>query len=530
MSADGRRRTAEIVPLAERAQYMDGFRAALVVLVGIVLLTAPAALTVEVGDLAYATGAFALAAVGAHVLFTLAPRAQRLVFGAMLLVDGAFLAWAAYATGSAESPVRFVMILHVIAVALLASYRTGLKVALWHSLLLTVVFYAQQGGLLDPTTAAGIGIGTPFQRLLEFAGLFWVVAIATSAFSAVNERELRRRRYDTEALATMATNLESVTEPNEVAATVVEAIATTFDFERVALVASPDGQSGSVLASSGRVGDVGARRFDPRLSALANACAGRTSVLVNGLDRADDAWLAELLPGARNVIAVPLVAEGHALGLLVAVHGRRLGARIARRVVSMAERFVSHGTLALRNAWLLEQVHRMAMTDGLTGVANRAAFDRALAAEIERAARQREDVSLLLLDIDHFKVLNDRHGHQVGDQVLRLVGATLTAACRDFDTAARYGGEEFAVLLPETGAEEAVQVAERLRSAIAGMPSGVDVTVSAGVSTFPFDATDADGLVAAADGALYSSKRDGRNRVTAAAGRPDAELVPDTPA
>jgi len=200
--------------------------------------------------------------------------------------------------------------------------------------------------------------------------------------------------------------------------------------------------------------------------------------------------------------------------MLVAVQGR---ARIARRVLSMVERFVSHGTLALRNAWLLEQVRRMATVDALTGVANRASFDAAVSAEVGRASRLRDDVSLLMIDIDHFKRLNDVYGHQVGDQVLRLVGATLNRVCREFDTPARYGGEEFAVLLPSTAKEPATEVAERIRTAIASMPSGLDVTVSVGVATFPFDAADPDALVGAADKALYASKRGGRNQVTGAA-------------
>ena len=529
MSAHARARSTEIVPVSERARYMNGFRAVLVALTAVLIAVSPAALSVPGIDLAFVTLAYAGVAIAGHVLFTSVRRTQLWVFGLLLLVDGAFLAWAAYATGSAESPLRFAMVLHVIAVALLASYRTGLKVALWHSLLLTVVFYAQEGGVLDPITDAGIGVGTPFQRLLEFAGLFWVVALATAAFSSVNERELRRRRYDTEALATMATKLESVTDPTDVAATLVAAVAETFDFERVVLIARRGTEPPALLASHGDVPPAGNLAFDPVTSGIAAAAAhgGHASVLVASLDPAEDPWLSRLLPGARNVVVVPLVAEGETLGALVGVHGRKVGTRISRRVVSMAERFVSHGTLALRNAWLLEQVKRMAATDGLTGVANRAAFDQALSAEIARAARGREDVSLLLLDIDHFKALNDRHGHQVGDQVLRLVGATLAAVSREFDTAARYGGEEFAVLLPRTSRDEALEVAERLRVSIADMPSGVDVTVSAGVATFPLDGAGPDGLVAAADAALYESKRSGRNRVTAAPRPDDAPLAPE---
>jgi diguanylate cyclase (GGDEF)-like protein len=495
---------------------MDAVRVALVALVAAILIAAPDALSAPAGSVLKTTVGYVLIAGLGHLAFRFAQRLQLFVFGGMLLVDGVFLAWSGYVTGAAESPLRFAMVLHVVAVALLASYRTGLKIALWHSLLLLVTFYAAEGGLLDASRAPGIGIGTPFQRLIEFAGLFWVVAIATSTFSAINERELRRRRYDTESLATMATMLEGATDTTAVATTIVDSVATTFDFESVVLIASADGCDPTVLASHGVEADLAGARFDPELSALARASFERTSVLVRGLDQDDDAWLDGALPGARNIVAVALVAEGHALGLLVAVHGRRLGARIARRVVSMVERFVSHGTLALRNAWLLEQIQQMARTDGLTGVANRAAFDEAIDAELGRAARQREDVSLLMIDIDHFKALNDSHGHQVGDQVLRVVGATLTGVCRDFDTAARYGGEEFALLLPATGRDDAITVAERVRGAIAAMPSEVDVTVSVGAATYPADAADAGGLIAAADGALYASKHNGRNRVTAA--------------
>ncbi len=516
MVTTGGNRTAEIVPIADRARYMDAFRAAVVAIVTAIAIAAPASLAVPRMTLLYATGGYAALGLIARLLFGALPRAGRVVFGGMLLVDGAFLAWSGYVTGAAESPLRFAMVLHVVAVALLASYRTGVKIALWHSLLLVVAFYAQRDGLLDATAGAGIGIGTPFQRLIEFTALFWIVAIATSAFSAINERELRRRRYDTEALATMATKLESATQPDEVAETVVTAVAGTFDFERVLLIAS-DESGGRVLASHGPVEQAGRVYFDPDTSALAHACTDRTSVLVTSLDAEADAWLSSVIPGARNVIAVPLTAEGQSLGYLVAVQGRRLAPRLARRVVSMVERFVSHGTLALRNAWLLAEVHRMATTDGLTGVTNRAAFDDLLSAELGRAARQRDDTSLLLLDIDHFKRLNDEHGHLLGDEVLRLVGATLRRVCREYDTAARYGGEEFAVILPATGREEAFEVAERLRKAIAEMPTGLGVTASLGVASFPLDAADAEALVRAADDALYSSKRNGRNRVTAAA-------------
>jgi diguanylate cyclase (GGDEF)-like protein len=215
-------------------------------------------------------------------------------------------------------------------------------------------------------------------------------------------------------------------------------------------------------------------------------------------------------------VIVPLSAGKRPLGVLLMEHPMRAGSRIERRVVGMLERFAAHAALALRNAWLLEEIQHLAATDALTGLANRATFQLTLGSELARARRGGGEVSLVMLDIDHFKALNDTHGHLAGDEVLRGVSSALDACCRSFDTPARYGGEEFAVVLPQTGAEDARDVAERLRAAIGEARVEPGVTVSVGVATFPRDGEDADDLVKAADDALYASKRAGRDRVTAA--------------
>jgi two-component system cell cycle response regulator len=239
--------------------------------------------------------------------------------------------------------------------------------------------------------------------------------------------------------------------------------------------------------------------------------------LTASLHATRDAALARALPDGRNLVVVPLSAGKRALGVLVLEHPMRAGSRIERRVVSMLERLAAHAALALRNAWLLEEIQHLAATDALTGLANRATFQITLGQELARARRAGGDVSLVLLDIDHFKALNDTHGHLAGDEVLRGVSAALDECCRAFDTPARYGGEEFAVVLPQTDAEEALAVAERLREAIAGARVEPGVTVSVGVATFPLHGDDPDDLVKAADDALYASKRAGRDRVTSAA-------------
>jgi diguanylate cyclase (GGDEF)-like protein len=152
----------------------------------------------------------------------------------------------------------------------------------------------------------------------------------------------------------------------------------------------------------------------------------------------------------------------------------------------------------------------------LTELANRRSFDRSLERELTRANRTDGRLSVVLLDIDHFKQLNDTHGHVVGDSVLCQVAAALRECGREYDTVARYGGEEFAAVLPGCSSALALQVAERLRRAVEESGADVPVTASAGVATYPYDGVDAGSLLQAADQALYASKRSGRNAVRSA--------------
>ena len=211
------------------------------------------------------------------------------------------------------------------------------------------------------------------------------------------------------------------------------------------------------------------------------------------------------------------------IGVLCLEYGARRNSRIERRVVGMLERFGSYAALALANAVLLETISRQAATDGLTGAANRRTFDERLAHAITCAAHDGDRLSLLLLDVDHFKRVNDTHGHGVGDDVLRHLVRVASAGCRPGDVVARYGGEEFALILPGADAAEATGIAERVRTDLIASDSPVPVTISIGIATLLADATDADGLVAAADAALYRAKAGGRNRSVRAG---DADAMP----
>ena len=505
----------DLVPLADRLRIMQVFRFGLGVLTILLAEVLDVPLLVPSAQLLAATVCYLLLMLVAEGLWRVLRGRGLLLFGLMLITDGIYLAWAAHATGGPGSPLRLAVLLHLVTVALLASHRTALKLALWHSMLLFVVHYAEDGQLLAaPPPSDGL---TPFAELVVFVVMFWLVAVGTSTLSAVNERELRRRRYDLEALSKMAGRLDGASSVEQVAQLLLDAVTDTFDLERGVVIGRDEDGTVTVLAAVGAREPGTARQVPHHSSVLALGDRSQASRLVSGLDQVADRWLAQALPHARNLVVVPLYADGRSTGVLVCEHGLRSGSRIERRVVSMIERFAGHGALALANTLLVERLRLLADTDGLTGIANRRTLDRAIDRELARAARTGGSVSVLLLDLDHFKRLNDEHGHQTGDEMLRQVAALLSAGSRAGDTVARYGGEEFVVVLPECTAAEAVVRADELRRTIECAATPVAVTVSGGVADYPGQASDASSLVRLADEALYRSKRDGRNRITASA-------------
>ncbi len=179
-----------------------------------------------------------------------------------------------------------------------------------------------------------------------------------------------------------------------------------------------------------------------------------------------------------------------------------------------------------RKAFALEQeLSKEARTDALTGLRNRRALEEAASAELKRAARSAAPLAVIVCDIDHFKAINDRDGHDAGDRVIRAVAAHLTLVARESDALGRWGGEEFLVILPDSDETAAVALAERMRveieSATMPIPDGARVTISLGVAALPSGGVDAwawDRLVQRADRAMYRAKKAGRNRVEAAGG------------
>ncbi|MCK6546801.1 diguanylate cyclase [Myxococcota bacterium] len=222
-------------------------------------------------------------------------------------------------------------------------------------------------------------------------------------------------------------------------------------------------------------------------------------------------------PELQAVKVFPLVERGAPVGALV-VGSTVSGQELTREEERIFDVVTAHAAVSLSNARMYAKMETMATTDGLTGLVNHRRFKELLTEALARAARFTRQVSVVMVDADHFKSINDTWGHPVGDLVLKRVAAILKAEARRTDVVARYGGEEFVVVLDETDSPGAELVAERIREriereVIEGEFGRVRVTASLGVATWPANAGVMEDLLEAADQALYEAKRKGRNRV-----------------
>lgn len=223
---------------------------------------------------------------------------------------------------------------------------------------------------------------------------------------------------------------------------------------------------------------------------------------------------------AGVVLEIPMMARGEVYGLLSFFADGQGGEGRIEEVRGVALALADAMSLALSNISLREKLKNQALRDPLTGLYNRRYLEDMLERFMVLSQRSSRPLSVIMIDLDHFKRLNDEHGHAVGDAVLRDSAEAILGALRQSDVACRYGGEELTVLLPDTGLEEALTKAEILRARIESLSEvhGTRITASFGVAAYPETSTNVGGLITMADAALYEAKHAGRNRVVAADG------------
>ena len=247
-------------------------------------------------------------------------------------------------------------------------------------------------------------------------------------------------------------------------------------------------------------------------------CPVRQAIASGHLTRTSDHTCTLFPHTMKDQLVIPIHAEN--VGDMALLATSTSGEYVALLSDDIMVALQNHVQSALTNAHKYDAIRRQVVTDHLTRLYNRRYFMNRAGEEIERSLRHQEPLSVLMVDIDHFKEFNDTYGHATGDRVLQTVARAMQDALRKPDICARHGGEEFAVLLPSTPGENAYHVAERVRRTLSGtrytglgLPAEANITISVGVATCPRDATELDALMELADKALYRAKAAGRDQV-----------------
>ena len=334
----------------------------------------------------------------------------------------------------------------------------------------------------------------------------------------VVQRPLRNRIERREALLDIIRNVNATLDPVRVAELIVQRAASWIPAPTWAVVtADPSGQL-SVLADDGLESDMG-----PAVRGVAEWVMRRNDEFVCANLQADGR--AGEVALAASVVAFPLACRGRQVGALIGLD--RMPSSREPRLTPVVSRalgvLLEPISAALDNALLLKRAEELSVTDDLTQLFNSRYLNLVLRRETKRASRSGRPLSLLFIDLDGFKAVNDTHGHLCGSRALVEAAAVIKSSARETDVVARFGGDEFALILPDTGGEGAFAVGERIRERIAahkflfGAGLNLSLTASVGVATLPDVAASADELVHAADAAMYQVKDRGKNGIQAAA-------------
>jgi diguanylate cyclase (GGDEF)-like protein len=339
----------------------------------------------------------------------------------------------------------------------------------------------------------------------------------------VFQRALRSRVERRDALLDIVRAVNSTIDPARIAELIVDRAAQWVPAPCWAVVSADPSGHLSVLADRGLMPDMG-----PAVYGIAGWVLHRGEEFVTADLHLDERVRDE---SVATVLAFPLTSRGWRVGVLVGLD-RASSARVPQLAPSLlraVRTLLEPAATALDNALLLKRAETLSVTDDLTQLHNSRYLNLALRREAKRASRNGQPLSVLFIDLDGFKRVNDAHGHLFGSRALVEAAAVIRSCARESDVVARFGGDEFAVVLPDTGGEGAFAVGQRVRDRIAAhrflAADGLDVhlTVSVGVATLPDVAASADEVMQAADKAMYRVKESGKNGIQAAVAPADSQ-------
>jgi diguanylate cyclase (GGDEF)-like protein len=337
----------------------------------------------------------------------------------------------------------------------------------------------------------------------------------------VFQRALRSRVERREALIEIVRHVNATLEPDKIAEVIVERGANWIPAPCWAVVSSDLSGQLTVLADRGLVPEMG-----PAVYAIATWVMNRGQEFVSANLRTDARVPHE---GVGSVIAFPLSCRGRRVGAIIGLDraASEREPRLSPTILRAVRVLLEPASVALDNALLLKRAEALSVTDDLTHLYNSRYLNLVLRRETKRASRSGRPLSLLFIDLDGFKGVNDTHGHLYGSRALCEAAAVIRGSARETDVVARFGGDEFAIILPDTGGEGAFAVGARVRDKIAafnflsGDGLNIHLTASVGVATLPDVAASSDELVQAADKAMYAVKDSGKNGIQAASAPTD---------
>ncbi len=486
------------------------------------MFSTPTALEVQ-RELSFALVVFALHLSIFSLIWKFKPKIISEVFTYSLIFDVIFVTYLIKFTGGADSSFYLLYYLNI----MFSAYYFSLNFCVGISFAVTTLYMISNPELLDKVSPVELGLRVGFAWFFAYAVGFVSRHMKQSEgkllklLDSLNESttELERSQARVEKIYETSRVLGEIHDDQGITQDVFNIVESILGFEMCSIhLCSPDL---SYLYERGRLEEGERKTTNLREIIALDGIVGevvRTGESKRLIDLEQSEKYIPTIAEAKSALIVPMISHGKVIGILQAESTRiNRFSDIDQKVASI---LAASAAMAYENSRLHNELEMMVIIDDLTGVYNYRYFSDKLADEIRRATRYRQPLSLIMVDIDWFKRINDTYGHEAGNVLLKGVVRVIALNIRDTDTLARYGGEEFIIILPQTDHDDAQLIAERIRSEIEKSTFGdghkypkLTATVSVGITTYPDNGHSEDELVQLVDRAMYLAKGSGKNAV-----------------